>query len=454
VRDELRLQGAPPSQAYRVRALLSAELERRGGDIDPASALRGAQEAGGARADDGDNDGGADELDDARLEALAALALSDAPDALAALEQALTPEERAAFQHDLASGGNGSEGALHGDGAPESAWEGSVGAITALAGAEWEPWWVASPAAHARAEASASSPRRRMVHELLGDPGADGSAADGSEEAGGAGTGAAPPPAPVCVGRCDANTGTPSLPPFAALSRGAQTSPLLPCLAVDILYAYAHTARAFGGQHSARPVDAAGTLLAVSTVLGGDARHATPVGAATAAMAAAQRASSHSAPLLPAFDVLHDVAVLLAHAHYVADALADVRRVLAAALAATRSGGSVSRARLMAAFRKAEYYASWARDYVDVGVSGAAHVPRAVAARDGPASATGGDAAAAAAATAVATAAAALSSAHLDLLSLCEEHAALLLEAEGGGARVPGGRRPGVAGGGALVQEL
>ena len=170
-------------------------------------------------------------------------------------------------------------------------------------------------------------------------------------------------------------------------------SPLLPAHIADALFGYCHIARLYAGDWRCEPDRAAAALLAVSRVLGSDARPPSVEAALRSAMEAALApgvrltAAPHAAA---AWAVAADVARVMGERHYVADALADARRCLEAAAegAAVVEGlppsarGSGSLRALAAASRKLTYFLSWACDVGDEGKDDAVREQQLAVARD------------------------------------------------------------------------
>jgi hypothetical protein len=244
------------------------------------------------------------------------------------------------------------------------------GDLSDVALREWQPWW-ARPLVH----------HRLAVAAALAEVGAAAPAAPDADAV------EAPPPCLLLSLR-------PALPPLSELlGERRAASPLLRFSVVDVLLAYAHTQRLFGGVSAvssssssggegaagaggADVTEAAAVLLAVSRVLSEDARHVS-VAAACASAAAASLAASvrrtAAADSRTALLLLQDGADLLREPHFVVDALADARDLVAAAAAGAaadaarvrgtrRAGAAAGAAALDAAARKLHFLASWARE--------------------------------------------------------------------------------------------
>jgi hypothetical protein len=225
---------------------------------------------------------------------------------------------------------------------------------------EWQPWWT-RPLVH----------HRLAVAAALAEAGAAAPAAADADAV------EAPPPCLLLSVRA-------ALPPLSALlGERRAASPLLRFSVVDVLLAYAHTQRLFGGVSAvscsssggegagADANEAAAVLLAVSRVLSEDARHvsvaAACASAAEASLAAPVRRTA-AADARTALLLLQDGADLLREPHFVVDALADARDLVAAAAAGAAADARARGARragaaaLDAAARKLHFLASWARE--------------------------------------------------------------------------------------------
>jgi hypothetical protein len=291
-------------------------------------------------------------LDDADVEAAAA--------AVERLEFLRTAHER-----DAAS----AVAALTADERARLARAGARGDLSDAALREWQPWWT-RPLVH----------HRLAVAAALAEVGAAATAAPDADAV------EAPPPCLLLSSR-------PALPPLSELlGERRAASPLLRFSVVDVLLAYAHTQRLFGGVSAvssssssggegaagagADVTEAAAVLLAVSRVLSEDARHvsvaAACASAAEASLAASVRRTA-SADSRPALLLQQDGADLLREPHFVVDALTDARDLVAAAAAGVaadaarvrgtrRAGAAAGAAALDAAARKLHFLASWARE--------------------------------------------------------------------------------------------
>jgi hypothetical protein len=393
------VEGQDVAAKKRALGLLAAARDQDASDdasggrpLDPLAALERKAHAaavdGGRGHDDDDGDGGGGrglELDPARAAQLAALATSADPDALSL--DALTLDEQRAFLRAVAAGDATVSGAVAAaaDGGEDDASGTPLTTTTSASPASWRPWWEASPEEHdARAARAAAGP---LIQEVPATTTAVEPAAAASVD----------PAAFVCLHHPSSAAAAP--PPFKALSPAAPPSPLLPVLLVDVLYAYAHTQRLYGGDWGADALGAAGVLLAVSQVLAADARPPSVEAALAGAMAAAVQpgvalassatagGSSSSVGTGVSYAVAADVAALLSGgAHYAADALAHARACVQAALAVLAddergdggdSGGrltateakaaSMARRRLTAASRKLLFYLAWAHDPAHAG---------------------------------------------------------------------------------------
>jgi hypothetical protein len=345
VHDVLKLEGGgdgPGATKERMLEALVRQETSGSGGVGAPSPSHGApafrrDAVTTAAADDDDDDsearvfsghGPADEA----ARALAGVALSDGP-ALASAAAALSPAARAALWRAAVEAPPSSGGerefpsVLEAAAAAVSAGahSSSTSTSTSLLLGPLRPWWTESAAHHALAVAAAASAAPEQQQQQQQQEEED-NEADGAPPRGG------PLPSP-CLRTLAPDA---ALPPASALLRGKAPSPALAFHALNVLFAYAHTYRLYGGDWEGDAVGAAAVLLDVSAVLSRDERFPSAGPALSGALEASQgphvRLSASAADARAPLGVLADVGAILAEPHFVVDALLHSRTMVQDAL--------------------------------------------------------------------------------------------------------------------------
>ncbi|XP_055348128.1 zinc finger HIT domain-containing protein 2-like [Paramacrobiotus metropolitanus] len=149
-------------------------------------------------------------------------------------------------------------------------------------------------------------------------------------------------------------------PDLSALFQRHPPHPSVPFALINLLYAYALTARLYNGDHATMAAPAADNLLELSCGLRGDRVLQSPAEAVLAVLDDADRSSVKGSLAARTFRSLgmRDVVQIVADEVFVAAALADIRRVCRTAW---KERGKEKK--LADAFKKAEYFLAWMEEY-------------------------------------------------------------------------------------------
>jgi hypothetical protein len=128
----------------------------------------------------------------------------------------------------------------------------------------------------------------------------------------------------------------PNLPPLRTLVKDGKASPLVRYSILNVLYAYAFTVRLYNGEHRDLPVDAAQTVLRVSSCLSDNASYSMAGEAITHAVTTVQQSKELARSGEVAVSVLEDVSLILCSPRPLSrcsapHALSDLQRLLSSA---------------------------------------------------------------------------------------------------------------------------
>lgn len=219
--------------------------------------------------------------------------------------------------------------------------------------ATWRPWWLAPLEEHMAITAvQVVEPVAATVPASTGAPPAPAADCEVAETTDAVDSADADAPVP-----CSRRWGSPRLIPFAFLCK-REPPAALPHNLVEILYAYCHVYKLYCGDWEWDAANVAASLLIMSAVLSADARYATLEAACAFSLEVAHTPAIRltltggTTSLGVALAGLHDVTQVLAHRHYVVDALLHLQQAL------ERAGSAVC----ALAARKVLFYAAFAAD--------------------------------------------------------------------------------------------